>query len=648
MEKTPFIGLTILEPDESIYADNSAFISRDRREIDRALHIGVKTHRHDGLPGLSNPAVAPSGLVIPSGGTIPAGISLTLGYTLEDAFGGETLISPSTLVTTPIPLDSPQTAPTAVLDTTAGTLDVDTFTYAVTWSDGEGGETPLGPSTTISRDPGFANARIKLSGLNVGMAEAGAVEWRLYRARSGGTYVLLTTGTGATFNDDGSVAAQCDVNPPTFNVNTTGSINQLQFSIPTGSAIGQATWINLYASQAGDFAESCLLAQVPVGSAGASLIFPSLELLDAQPPDVNRSYGGANKIDPDTELLEWPWLRPVAKFADLPAEAEHGDVRLVLETDTAYEFNKDGEWKPMAGGGGGGGSGNLKVIVPKVGGKPTLPMLEDVFTTRDPEWIEGYQEKPLDESEKFSLPSPEELRAETGSNTVARDDYKLVGDATGYAEFTPDEGSGFGECGVNLKAIAGGGFGTKYLTVSAHNIGGTMKLQVQVNEPELFTHAVTVAMAAGTKYRVEGELIGNNVVARLIEVETETLIEEFEVELPTENAEWAVGSSLSMGFSYVSLTQEWQLHKIHFGQEGEEGTGGNIEGVEALDFGDQFSVEEEPTGEINVRLKDGMGFVFAGEDLTKKRPDFECVTWMTTGSPGEPENMAEHDILIEL
>lgn len=354
MEKTPFIGLTVLEPNESIYADNSAFITRDRREIDRGLHIGIKTHRHDGSAGLSNPAIAPSGLVIGSGGTIPAGISLTLGYTLEDASGGETLISPTALVTTPLPFQAPQVAPVGVLDTSAGELDVDTFTYAVSWSDGEGGETPLGPSVTVSRDPGFAEARIKLSGLDVGMAEAGAASWRLYRARSGGIFVLLATGAGSTFNDDGTVAAQCDVNPPTFNVNTTGSINQLQFFIPTGSAVVGATWINLYASQSGDFAESCLLAQVPVGSAGAAPVFSSLELLDAQPPDVNRSYGGANKIDPDKELIDWHWKRPVEKVGDLPTEgegAEEGDVRMVTEEQKAYVFS-EGEWKPWQGGGG--------------------------------------------------------------------------------------------------------------------------------------------------------------------------------------------------------------------------------------------------------------------------------------------------------
>lgn len=351
MQKTTFAGLTVLEPDESIYADNSAFISRDRLEIDRALHIGVKLHRHNGEAGLGNPAVAPSGSIVGSGGSIPAGISLTLGYTLEDSVGGETQISPTILLTTEPPFDLPDSAPVGELDTSEGELDVDTFTYAITWSDGEGGETPLGPTTTIDRPPGFANAQIKLSGLSSGMEEAGAAAWRLYRARGGGEYVFLAEGTEDTFTDDGTTAAQCDVNPPTANVNTTGGDNTLLFEIPGSAVVGSATWINLYASQSGNFDESCLLMQVPVGSAGATAVFTSLELLDWQPPDVNRSYGGANKIDPDTELVDNHWKRPVNEEFELPLAAEgseDGDVRYVIQAEEPYVYKAEGdEWVPM-------------------------------------------------------------------------------------------------------------------------------------------------------------------------------------------------------------------------------------------------------------------------------------------------------------
>lgn len=368
MEKTTFAGLSVLGPDDSLTADNSAFITRDRWEIDRGLQIGINTHRHDAASGLSNPTPVPSGQVVASGGAIPAGISLTLGYTLEDGSGGETELSPTVLVTTPSPLNVPAAAPTAAVSYVAGELDADTFAYAVTWIDGEGGETPVGPSVTATRDTGFANAQVELSGLNAGMVEAGAAAWRLYRARSGGEYVRLTEGTGAAYTDDGSVEPLCDAHPPTPNSNTTNDVSTLLFTLPGSAAIGQvSTWINLYASQAGDFAESCLLAQVPMGSAGHTLAFDSLDLLDAQPPDVNRSYDGAHQIDPDTELLDWHWKRPVSGSALLGSGAQ-GDVRLTKDKGLLYAVLGSAgakaapEWTAI-GSGGVGGSGGVALTV---------------------------------------------------------------------------------------------------------------------------------------------------------------------------------------------------------------------------------------------------------------------------------------------
>jgi hypothetical protein len=358
MRKAPFSGITALDPNESIYTDNSAFVDRDRMEIDRELKIGVKTHRHDAKKGLVAPAHAPSGLVIGSGGTIPGGLSLTLGLTFQDAQGGETLLGPTQLVTTPSPVQAPTTQLTAQADYTAGTLIVDTYTYAFTYLDSGGGETPLGPGVVITRDPGFANARIKIEGMKPGgtYPEASIVGTRLYRARAGGEYVRLADLTTNTFTDDGSASPDCDEHPPSFNLNTTGGTNQV--AVKLGEAEAQdpdevsRSFINLYCSQSGTFDESCLVGQYPTGSAGSTAFITTLALLDAQPPDVNRSFGGADKIDPDTELIEWHWKRPVATLADLPSEeegSEEGDVRIVLESNSGYIFH-EGEWQPWSGG----------------------------------------------------------------------------------------------------------------------------------------------------------------------------------------------------------------------------------------------------------------------------------------------------------
>lgn len=362
-KKTIFAGLQVLAADESIFTDNAAFTSRDREAIDRGLKIGIKTHRHDASAGLLDPVATPSGAVIGSGGTIAGGLGISLAYTLEDLNGGETLLSPVELVTTPGPLEIPVVAPTGEFSSAAGTLTIDTYTYALTYTDGEGGETPVGPSFTIDRPPGYANGQIKLAGLDAGLEEAGAAGWRLYRARGGRPYVLLATGGlgESEFTDDGSIEPDCDTHPPTDNINTTNQINQLKITIPTDGIITDATFINFYASLTGEFGESSLLEQYPVSSAGDSDFFTSLEFAEQQPPDVNRSYGGASQIDPDTEILDWHWRRPVAEPNALPSGVE-GDVRLSLSNRKLYgifgakaEGPKD--WDAISGASGGVGSG---------------------------------------------------------------------------------------------------------------------------------------------------------------------------------------------------------------------------------------------------------------------------------------------------
>lgn len=356
MEKTPFAGITALGPNESIYSDNSAFIDRDRFEIDRELKLGVKTHRHTGLGGLSAPLAAPSGLVIGSGGAIPGGLSLTLGITYLDLDGGETLIGPTNLVTTPSPVQAPTVQLAAEIEYTAGSLDVDTFTYAFTHIDSGGGETPLGPAVVVARQPGFANAQVVISGQAPGgWPDPSIVGARLYRARAGGEYVFLAEVDEEPFTDDGAVSPDCDRHPPSFNINTTGGANQITVTIPENPTPVEGevelAFFNLYCSQSGSFDESCLVGRFPTGSAGGTIQVLSLDLLDGQPPDVNLSKGGASQIDPDTELLDWHWKRPVADESKLPESAEEGDARVVLADESIWVFNGT-EWKQASAGGG--------------------------------------------------------------------------------------------------------------------------------------------------------------------------------------------------------------------------------------------------------------------------------------------------------
>ncbi len=357
MEKTPFAGLTILEPGEGLDTDNGAFIDRDRQTIDHLLQVGAKLHRHNGASGLLNPTIPASGSVIASAGTIASDLTISLGYTIEDAQGGETMISPLTVVSTGSQMDIPLAAPSAAVEYTGGNLLVNQYYYAVTWTDGDGGETPAGPAVAAERAPGFASGQIKLTNLTYGMVAAGAVEWRLFRAIGGGTYDLLTTGGVGTdsFVDDGSTSVDCDTHPPTDSQNTTKKVNTLLVTLPNADAnMARAANINLYGSLTGEFGEASSLGQYPIASAGAVVAFSALNFNDASPPDVNLSIGGASLIDPDTELLDWHWRRPVTGSA-LLGSGTLGDVKLVTGTGQLYAVlapsasaAKPSEWIPIA------------------------------------------------------------------------------------------------------------------------------------------------------------------------------------------------------------------------------------------------------------------------------------------------------------
>lgn len=344
MRKTIFAGLTILEAGESLSTDSGAFTGRDREIIDRLLHVGAKTHRHTEDAGLVNP---PSGLgasIIASAGTIGADLDISVGYTLEDVSGGETMLSPVVTVSTGPPLPGPQAAASAAADYTAGGLLVNTYFYAATFTDGEGGETPLGPSVSVERQPGFASGRVLVSNLTFGLEEAGAGGWRLYRATGGGTYGLIATGGPGddTFIDDGTNSVDCDINPPPGESNTTVGINTLLVQLPGSGATASASFINVYATITGDFGGGSLLGSYPVASAGFNVVYSTLELGELTPPDTNLSIGGAHKIDPDQELLDWHWRRPVETQAELPLDDDLGDVRIARDTGVPYYFTASG------------------------------------------------------------------------------------------------------------------------------------------------------------------------------------------------------------------------------------------------------------------------------------------------------------------
>ena len=359
MQKSQFSGITILEAGESLIDDDGAYTGHDRKVIDFFLERGAKTHRHTGATGLTNPTIAPGAANVASGGTIPADVDLVVGYTLQDDARGETTLSPTTVVSTPAPLTPPESEIIATLDYGTGVLTVDSYYYAITHIDDEGGETPLGPSVIAQRQPGYPNARVLLSGLDDDFAESGAVGWRLYRARSGGQFAFLASGTSDAYTDDGTVSPVCDTLPPNDDFNSTNNINSLVLTLPAASGIDADTaFINVYVSDSGTFSGSTFLEQFPVASAGAEVVYREILLLPDSPPSVSTSVGDPAKIDPDTEIEDWHWKRPVADSGVLPS-GEEGDARVTLDDGVIYVYS-GGDW--IAAAGGGGGSGTVKDV----------------------------------------------------------------------------------------------------------------------------------------------------------------------------------------------------------------------------------------------------------------------------------------------
>ncbi|MGI9016100.1 MAG: hypothetical protein ACR2HR_03175 [Euzebya sp.] len=355
MRQTTFAGLTILEPGESLSANGYAFQGKDREAIDHYLRLGALTHRHDGSLALPNPTAPLVGSVDSSGGALPADTTLMLGYTQLDGLSGETALSPVTAFTTPPSIEPPTTSPTAVAQYTAGALLVGTYYYALTFTDAGGGETPPGPSVEVVREPGYASARVSLSGLNQGLP------WRLYRAKGGQGFDLLTSGTGDTFVDDGLTPLDCGQAPPGFGENTTNQQSVVNLTLPTVT-----TDMRVYVSLDGQFTSPALLGLYPAASAGALVSIGLLRADDGSPPAISTAVAGAQKIDPDTDLLEWTWKRPVASVAALPTTGNlEGDVRLVKDLDRLYA-RKASAWVALTSGGG----SSLRVAV---GASAVLP-----------------------------------------------------------------------------------------------------------------------------------------------------------------------------------------------------------------------------------------------------------------------------------
>lgn len=364
-ERMPFSGIIRLDPQDSLTADNSAFQAENPAIIDRLLRVGATTHRHDAHTRLANPTLPVVVATTELGGTIPAETTVYVVYTLIDADGGETIANPAPgVVTTQPALVTPSTSPAAVLDTTAGGLLSGNYSYAVTVTDGLGGETTLGPPVDVTIPPGYANARVHVTGLAAIATNAGGTGWRLWKMKDSGGWYMVTFGSADEVIDDGTLCPDCVGRPPT-STSRTNSTSKLRVTVP-GSQPAGAVSFNIYATTSVDgfFLSPALLGNYPIAEAGVVKEFVALSVQPGAPPAASQALPGANQINPDTDILDWHWKRPVANAAALPATGNaDGDTRVTLDDHVIHVWDDTpGLWFAVGAGaapGGGGAAGAM-------------------------------------------------------------------------------------------------------------------------------------------------------------------------------------------------------------------------------------------------------------------------------------------------
>lgn len=343
MRKTPFAGLTVIEPDngDSIYTDGGSFLTRNPEITDKLLRVGALTHRHDGHAALATPAAAAAVVAVDVGGTLLGSTRLYVGYTALDDNGGETILSPVADATTPPPLAAPG-APVLAVDYAAGELRPGAYRYAISVTDGRGGETLVGTPAEVLLAYGQPAARVTISGLAGLLDAVGGDGWRLYRSIAGAPWAYLTYGTGDVIVDDGSLCVDCTAMAPSANsTQRTGAITVTVPALPAG-----ATGFRLYASTTPVFTSPSLVGDFTAADAAADVLIFSTTFAPGAPPAITTSVGGAARLDPEAELEDFHWRRPVPTAAALPAGAL-GDVRLTLDTHALWVHDGDAWTGPI-------------------------------------------------------------------------------------------------------------------------------------------------------------------------------------------------------------------------------------------------------------------------------------------------------------
>lgn len=356
--RTRFAGLAAPDSGDSTQVLGGDFIYRNPDLTDQLLRVGAVSHRHDGHQPLPNPLTSPSLVANNAGGALDGG-TYYVTYTATDQLGGETECAPPVAVTLTPSVQPPIAGPSAAVSSAGGIMPDGNYAYAMTLTDGAGGETTLGPTTWVYVDPGFASAQIVLSGLT---PTGGAVAWRLWRSYEGADWHLTAQGSGDTYTDAGFDPPDNPARPP--DTNTTGGTGSITVILPTTTqepVLASAQSITLYLSLDGGMPSPSLYQTLPIACAGATLTITDDLVFQGSPPQVSLSIPGAAKIFGPNEVLGWQTLIASASGAAFGSASASAPGKLTFVGSGATTVTVVDK---------GGGSARVYITTPAVAGPP--------------------------------------------------------------------------------------------------------------------------------------------------------------------------------------------------------------------------------------------------------------------------------------
>ncbi len=211
MALTPFFGLNYYggSVPGDLTDDGAKFTGRDRLAIDRMLHALATSARHRySSDSLAQPEVPT--VTLGTGGGLPGGASYTYCVTFVDASGLESLPSEEVTVTTPAVLVEPDEPLLDEADT--GQLPQGLYFFALTAIRGAE-ESPLGTQTSITTSDDNLGVTLTMPPVPAGATSFQV--WRMNAQDVGWTRVAVVPAVeGGTYTDDGSVAANTNVDNP--------------------------------------------------------------------------------------------------------------------------------------------------------------------------------------------------------------------------------------------------------------------------------------------------------------------------------------------------------------------------------------------------------------------------------------------------